>query len=676
MSEKSRLKDQERKIRELEKLLQIKTEENAGLLEEIDEMRQIRSYYDILMENTEDYFLICDKKGKPLAFNESYKKIVEELLKIDMKPGVETYKTSNDPAVIEYWNSLHKRVLGGEKFKADYAVELEDKQHYFETIFCPIKKGEEIAGFTEITREISERKQVEEALRESDSFNSSLLEHAPNAIIVFDTDTSVRYVNPFFEMLTGYRAEEALGAKAPYPWWLDNPEYGTTEDRLKMGREGIYRAERRYIKKNGEHFWVELNVTAIYRNEELSYSVSTWMDITDRKKSEKEKKRLEEKLQRSQKMESLGLLAGGVAHDLNNVLAGIVSYPELLLLDMPEESKLRKPIETIMESGNRAVAIVQDLLTIARGVATPKKPITLNNLINDYLKSPEFRQLEQYNPAVTFKTDLDESLLNINGSFIHLRKILMNLVANASEAIEKSGDVTISTMNRYLDRPLKAYDDVKTGEYAVLSVSDSGTGISQADLNRIFEPFYSKKVMGRSGTGLGLAVVWNVMMEHEGYINVTSGERGTTFDLYFPITRTEIFDTDSVLSIEEIKGKGEKVLVIDDIESQRVISGRMLEKLGYNVHAVSSGEEALEYLKDNSADLVVLDMIMDSGINGRETYERIKKINPSQKAVIVSGFAETDDVRATQKLGAGQFIKKPFTFQTLGTSVMKELKES
>ncbi len=533
---------------------------------------------------------------------------------------------------------------------------------------------QKIQDLEKITK-ITDRKIAEEALKESLGFISRLLEHSPNAIIVFNTDTSVKYVNPAFEKLTGYTAEEALNTKAPYSWWVDDPGYGTLDDRLKLGRHGIQHVERLYKKKNGEQFWVDLYVTPIIENGELYYSFSTWIDITDRINSEKEQKRLEEKLQRSQKMESLGLLAGGVAHDLNNILSGIVSYPELLLLDIPEDSRLRKPIETIMESGNRAVSIVQDLLTIARGVATAKMPVNLNRLINEYLKSPEFSQLERYNPAVTFKTRIDDSLLNVNGSYIHLRKIIMNLIVNASEAIEGTGVVTISTTNQYLDKPLKAYDDVRTGEYAVLSVSDNGAGISSVDLNRIFEPFYSKKVLGRSGTGLGLAVVWNVVQEHEGYINVRSEPQGTTFDLYFPITRTEIFEADAPASIEDLKGNGETILVVDDIESQLIISGKMLEKLGYQVQTLSSGEAAVEYLTEHSVDLVILDMIMDPGINGRETYERIKKIHPSQKAVIVSGFAETNDVKATLELGAGQFIKRPLTFQTLGVSVREELKK-
>ncbi|MEZ4568011.1 MAG: histidine kinase dimerization/phospho-acceptor domain-containing protein [Desulfobacterales bacterium] len=154
-------------------------------------------------------------------------------------------------------------------------------------------------------------------------------------------------------------------------------------------------------------------------------------------------------------MESLGLLAGGVAHDLNNVLSGIVSYPELLLMRLPENSDLRKPLKTIMESGNRATAIVQDLLTIARGVAITKEPLQLNDLVADYFKSPEFRKLKQFYPDIAFSTRLAEDLFNIDASDVHIRKVLMNLIANAAEALRKGGHVIVSTENRFLDTPLK-----------------------------------------------------------------------------------------------------------------------------------------------------------------------------------------------------------------------------
>jgi PAS domain S-box-containing protein len=437
-----------------------------------------------------------------------------------------------------------------------------------------------------------------------------------------------------------------------------------------------YSAEYRIVRSNNDIRIVhEIGEVTVDKNGNPINLFGTVQDITDSKQTAEALRESEEKLSRAKKMESLGLLAGGVAHDLNNVLSGIVSYPELILLDLPKDSKFRKPIETMQESGHRAAAIVHDLLTVARGVATSKEPLNLNDLIDDYLHSPEFNRLKQFHPTITVKTNLDTDLFNISGSHLHVRKVVMNLVSNASEAIEGSGNVTISTMNRYVDRPLRGYDDVNIGEFAVLAVSDDGPGISSDDLERIFEPFYTKKVMGRSGTGLGLAVVWNVMQDHQGYIDVNSDENGTTFEVYFPITRDEISDKDLSIPIKDYKGNGETILVVDDVESQREISCKMLDTLGYKTKAVSGGEEAVEYLKEHTIDLILLDMIMAPGINGRETYERVIKIHPNQKAIIVSGFAETNEVKEAQKLGAGRYIKKPITLETIGLAIKEELEK-
>lgn len=399
-------------------------------------------------------------------------------------------------------------------------------------------------------------------------------------------------------------------------------------------------------------------------------------DITERKHAEEKLRENEEKLARLKKMESLGILAGGVAHDLNNILSGIINYPELILIDLPEDSPLRQPIEKIKECGNRMAAVVQDLLSMARGVAVERQTLNLNHVVSDYLRSTEHKKLLQLHPTVHVKADMDSRLLNIKGSPIHITKAVMNLASNAAEAVVGHGQVTLSTTNRYIDRPLKGYDEVNVGEYAVLTVADNGPGIFSDDLEKIFEPFYTKKVMGRSGTGLGLTVVWNVMQDHNGYIHVSTDENGSTFELYFPITRDEIWEKDKPVSINEYLGNGEKILVVDDVENQRVICCKMLDLLGYQPVAMSSGEAAVDYLKDHCVDLVLLDMIMDPGINGRETYERIIKLHPGQKAVIVSGFAATDEVLETQRLGAGRYIKKPVQLEKLGIAIREELDQS
>ena len=526
-----------------------------------------------------------------------------------------------------------------------------------------------------LKQDIVKRQEAEEALRESEARYKDLASFLPLSLFETDDQGNITFANPFAFELTGYTQEDI--DKGFNILQVIHPDDHDKILRSMKIIQGVHTEGSEYLiqRKDGSTFPAYIDTNPTIKDHKLKGLKGYIFDLTKQKKAEESLRESEEKLARLKKMESLGLLAGGVAHDLNNVLSGIVGYPELLLLDLSKDSNLRKPIETMQESGNRAVAIVQDLLTVARGVAITKEPLNLSDLVNDYLNSPELKNLKQFHPTVTIKSKLDSSLFNIAGSHVHIRKVVMNLVSNASEAIDGRGIVSLSTANRYVDEPLKGYDDVAKGEYVVLSVSDDGLGISQDGLERIFEPFYTKKVMGRSGTGLGLAVVWNVVQDHEGYIDVKSDENGTTFKLYFPITRDEIVEKVLPIPIKDFKGNGETILVVDDMESQRNISGKMLNLLGYKTIAISSGEEAIEYLKENTIDLVLLDMIMDPGINGRKTYERIIEIHPKQKAIIISGFAESDDVKEAQKLGAGKYIKKPLTIETLGLAVKEELKK-
>jgi signal transduction histidine kinase/exonuclease VII small subunit len=397
------------------------------------------------------------------------------------------------------------------------------------------------------------------------------------------------------------------------------------------------------------------------------------IDITEQKRAAEENQRLMTRLRRAEKMEALGTLAGGVAHDLNNVLGGIVGYPDLILMDIPEGSPLRRPIEMMQKSGQKAAAIVQDLLTLARRGVSVMEVVNVNDIITEYLASPEYIRLMQQHPGIDLKNDLSPELLCCTGSSVHLSKMVMNLVINAAEAISGRGDIVLSTRNQYVDRPLKGYDDVQEGDYIVFKVVDSGIGIPPEDMERIFEPFYTKKKMGRSGTGLGMSVVWGTVKDHQGYIEVRSKpEAGTTIEIYLPATR-EVPEYDGQPSAAETPGGSETILVVDDVEVQREIAVGMLRKLGYDAVAVPSGEAAVEWLSQKGADLVLLDMIMEPNIDGLETYKRILKIHPGQKAIIVSGYSETAAIRGTQALGAGRYVKKPFTIDELGKAVREEL---
>lgn len=397
-------------------------------------------------------------------------------------------------------------------------------------------------------------------------------------------------------------------------------------------------------------------------------------EIVEHKKAEMEKQELQEKLQRTQKMEALGLLAGGVAHDLNNILAGLVTYPDLLLWELPADSPLREHIEVIKSSGERAGAVVQDLLSLAGRTVLQFYPINLNDVIMEYLHSPEHEKCEKSFPAIVFNTFLEPKLMNMKGSPVHLKKVIMNLIYNAADAQPNGGIINVITKNIDVENIIKGYENITPGQYVFVQIKDFGSGIDALDMKKIFEPFYTKKVMGRTGTGLGMTVVWGTVHDHHGYIDVKSEPgKGTTFDLYFPVT-SEISQTErSKISFDELKGKNESILVVDDAVEQRQVATKILSVLGYNVASVASGEQAIEHIKNYSVQLVVLDMIMDNGINGLETFLRIKEINPEIKAIIASGFSESDEVKQAQQHGAGIYLKKPYTMERLGLAVKQEL---
>jgi signal transduction histidine kinase/ActR/RegA family two-component response regulator len=434
----------------------------------------------------------------------------------------------------------------------------------------------------------------------------------------------------------------------------------------------LYQARADLLKAQEE---IEKKVTE--RTEELRNANELLREeIEERKRMEEERNRMEALLIRAKKMEAVGMLAGGVAHDLNNILGGLVTYPDFLIMQLPPDSPLRASLLTIKNSGERAAAIVQDLLALTRREIATKEPVNLNDIINEYLKTPEHQNILRQHPNIQVEIHFDKNLMNISGSYAHLLKTLTNLLLNAAESMPLGGVVSITTGNLHLDMPVKGYDHIKQGDYVTLIVSDTGTGIPPEHREKIFEPFFTKKVMGISGTGLGLTLVWGTVKDHEGYIDVDSVmEKGTTFTLYFPAALQIQENKNHVISIQELSGQGERILVIDDMEEQRDLAAKILTSLGYSPVTVPGGEEAIEYLKSHSVDLALIDMIMYPGIDGLETYKEILKIHPGQKAIIVSGFSETGHVKDAQELGVGEYVKKPYQIERIGLAIKTELKK-
>ncbi len=578
----------------------------------------------------------------------------------------------------------HQQRLQGESPEIDYPFRIitSDGTEKWVQIHPTIISWDGKPAVLSFVMDITEQKQAEEKLRESQRRLADIIEFLPDATLVIDEEGRVIAWNRAIEMMTGVNKEEMLG-KGNFEYSI--PFYGERRPILiDLALHPDPEKEKKYltIRRMGDLLLgdaytpmlppgnVHLSGTAsVLRDSEgkIVGAIECIRDYTDRKN-------MEERLQRAEKMESLGILAGGVAHDLNNVLGVLVGYSELLVREAPEGSRSGNYAKSILAGGQRAAAIIQDLLTMARRGVSVSETVNLNQVLAEAFKTPEFELTKAHHPDILFESRMEKDLFNIKGSPVHLSKTIINLLSNAAESISGKGAVTVTTENRYVDAVLPGYENTREGEYAVLTVTDTGSGITREDMGRIFEPFYTKKVMGRSGTGLGLAVVWGTVKDHGGYIDVqTSENQGTSFVLYFPVTREALSKTDHAPVEREYRGKGESILVVDDVKEQRSLAATILEGLGYRVAAVSSGEEAVEYLRANQADLIILDMIMDPGIDGLETYRRIIKMRPRQKAIIVSGFAKTERVSQAQDLGAGEYVRKPYIIEKLGLAVRREL---
>jgi len=519
-----------------------------------------------------------------------------------------------------------------------------------------------------------ETKSTEETLKESVNMHKSLFEEGVDAMMVHDLGGQYLKVNDVAVKRFGYTRKELL-AMSPLSLTLDCDEAFMEKRVSELLENGQLTSEVSMTTKSGRKIPTELNCKIIDFNGKKAI-LSSNRDISVRKKAEEEHKILEQRLSRAQTMQALGHLAGSVAHDLNNILSGITSYPELLLRKLSHDDPLRAPLKVIMKSGFRAAEIVEDMLTLTRLGKKRNDVISINRSISEFLSSPEYNHIQNSYPDIEVKTSYDPHLLNVEGSDVHLSKIYLNLLKNSFEAISGRGRINIVTENRYISSQVINYDFIKEGEYVTLEISDTGVGIPKTDIENIFEPFYTTKTMGKSGTGLGMAIIWRTVKDHNGNILLDSTEgQGTKFTLFFPASRKELLDKPVDIRLDDYLGNQELIYLVDDVRDQRVIASSILKELGYHVRTFESGEAVLEYLDQECVfpDLFILDMIMDPGMDGAETFRKICKLNDASKAIIASGFSETNQVKDIIDMGVGKFLKKPYTLDNLAICVKNEL---
>ncbi|MDR3088678.1 MAG: response regulator [Desulfobulbaceae bacterium] len=524
----------------------------------------------------------------------------------------------------------------------------------------------------ELTRVIDravENKSLKRELIESRRKFQQLADATWEGIVFFGQDGIIQTNRQLAEMF-GYAEDELPGRDLAdlFEHWR-----ARVLMRLPGGQTGAVALEMVARHKSGGKFLVEARVKAT----DDGAFVAAVRDISERKQAERRALRMEERLRGAERMENIGLMVGGVAHDLNNILTSIVTYPELLMLDLPEGDKYHHDLEEIRAAGQQAAAIVADLLTVARGATTAREPRQLNQIIEEARGSIEMRVLRKDYPQLRFTFRLADDLPRLLVSELHIRQSFLNLLRNSAEASRGLGEIVVTTGRRLLKRGRALYEKIPPGEYAILSIEDEGEGIAPADLPRIFEPFYSKKEMGRSGTGLGLAIVINTMRDHRGYVDVVSSERGSRFTLYFPVAAiAEERMADEVgCAVTPPRGQGEVVLVVDDDQQQLAIVSSILQRLGYKAFQADTSERAMSLLNSRPVDMIILDKWMEEGVNGFDVFKRIKTVRPDQRVVMASGYLSPEDLAMAERLGIGHCLAKPFSMNSLATVIQDELRK-
>jgi DNA-binding LacI/PurR family transcriptional regulator/signal transduction histidine kinase/ActR/RegA family two-component response regulator len=419
-------------------------------------------------------------------------------------------------------------------------------------------------------------------------------------------------------------------------------------------------------------------------------SVGLLQEIVD--KTTLHERSVQERLATAKRMESLSVLAGGVAHDLNNALGPLVTLPDVILRELDETdgdsplsvADLRCDLESIRAASLRAAQTIKDLLTLSRQGRTTMELVDLNQIVAGCLATQPVRAMNLIERQVALSLDLCPESLLVRASEAHLARAVANLVRNAVEAIDGRGDIAVRTRDVVLTEPASGYETVEPGHYAVVSVADTGSGIAQPAISRVFEPFFSQKRIGEnSGSGLGLAIVHGVVKEHQGFLDVQSTVgRGTIFTLYFPLAAEVPYHCAKPSVVPSGRAK---ILMVDDEPTQLRTGRRALAHLGYQVETMTSGQQALELFaqaaraqatpdaaRESPYHLVIVDMILNEEQDGLQIYEQMSRLFPAQKVIIASGYAPTE--RAERAIGNGlTWLVKPYTTDVLARAVRSAL---
>jgi two-component system cell cycle sensor histidine kinase/response regulator CckA len=524
-----------------------------------------------------------------------------------------------------------------------------------------------VLGVLSIGSDITDRKRAEEALKESEAKYRGLVDNSPEAIAIYVEGKIVFANNECLHLMAAATSAELIGKSVMQ---FVHPDYhALVIERMKKvanGKTILPLIEEKFVRLDGSNVEVEVKAMPIRFENKLAVQLII-RDITMRKQAEKEKRILEERLQHSDKMEAIGTFAGGIVHDFNNLLMGIQGYASLALLNLDPSNPNYERLKRIEQQVQSGADLTSQLLGFARGGRYEVKPTDMNDIIER--TSSMFGRTKK---EISIHIKYGKDLWNVEVDRGQMEQVFVNLYVNAWQAMPGGGNIYLETENVLLNDKMALPYSVKPGKYVKITIADTGTGMDEKTRERIFDPFFTTKTMGR-GTGLGLATVYGIIKGHLGMINVYSEPgHGTSFTIYLPASEKDVIKEEAVTG--EILMGTETILLVEDEKMIMDVNKELLESMGYRVYAVESGQEAIVVYKEkrNEIDLIILDMIMP-GISGSETFDRLRKINPSVKVLLSSGYSLNGEAKHIMDRGCNGFLQKPYQIDKLSQKVREVL---
>jgi PAS domain S-box-containing protein len=625
-------------------------QKNAELSRRLHEQFEIENQYRNLVDSTSDSLYLVDADCRYLFMNNNH---MQRLNISKTRITGLSYKDFHSPEQYAKFEAEVKMVYETGVSTHDEHQSSRDGGYFLRT-FSPVRDSanpEKIIAVSVVSKDITKRREVEEALQKSEEKYRQLIEHSSEAIFII-IDGTINFANNRIEKMLGYPAADLQFI--PFLDLVISEDRDMVSERQKAILQGNDSAAShifRVVNKEGSTLWVETNSVMILWDN-FPATLNFMRDIT-------KQKRTETKLLQAQKMESIGTLAGGIAHDFNNLLMGIQGHASLTLLKLDKDAphyEHIKTIETLVMSGAN---LTKQLLGFARGGKYEVKRVDLNALIDKTSQTigrtkKEIR-IHRYFKDKLWPTDVDQG---------QIEQVLLNLFVNAWQAMPGGGDLYIETTNITLDENRFTHHNGKAGRYVKISVTDTGVGMDEKTRERIFEPFFTTKEMGR-GTGLGLASVYGIIKNHNGFINVYSEKgQGSTFNIYLPVSdkKDEKGKYPEAEIAIQMSPCTETILLVDDEAIILEVAGDMLKSLGYTVITAQDGPKVVDLYKEqqDQIDLVILDMVMPD-MNGGEIFDEIKKINPQAKVLLSSGYSLNGKASKIIARGCDGFIQKPFT---------------